>query len=175
MITLYKFNDHEVLYWQAWEDGTEIIAHWGEVGDRGETQVFPAQRGENAEQTMTREAGKYRHEGYRELAEDDEIVFIVRYQIDGMGTPDDLGKRYSVENLLDECLGWTGNGRCDGGDIGSGAMSVCSVVVNPYLAAKTIVEELRGRGWLEGAVMAVEREESFEVLYPENHGGQFHY
>jgi hypothetical protein len=76
---------------------------------------------------------------------------------------------------LNECLGWTGNGNCDGGDIGSGTMNVWSLVVNPYLAAEAILDELRKNDFLEGVVIAIERQDSFEVLYPENYDREFAY
>jgi hypothetical protein len=120
-------------------------------------------------------ASEYRAEGYRELREDEEHTVLIQYQVNGWGTSEDLDKRHEIENLLNEVLGWTGNGNCDGGDIGSGTMNVCSLVVSPYLASQTIVEELRKNNLLEGAVIAIEREESFEVLYPENYDKEFAY
>jgi len=46
-------------------------------------------------------------------------------------------------------LGWTGNGRCDDGDIGSGEMSLFADVVDPYLAVTTILEEFRNKNATE--------------------------
>ena len=42
-------------------------------------------------------------------------------------------------------LGWTGNGRCDDGDIGSGEMTLYADVVDPYLAVKTIPKEFKNK------------------------------
>ena len=86
------------------------------------------------------------------------------------GTPADLDKRHENEGTLNECLGWTGNG-----DIGSGTINVCLLVVNPYLAARTIVEELRRTNLIEGAVIAIEHESSFEVLCPTDYQKEFAY
>ena len=175
MVKLYKFEGNKVLYWEAWEANGEIILHWGDLGERGKSRSIPLKGNESSKQFIAHEANKYRAEGYRKLQEGEEHIVLVQYQVDGWGTPEDLDRRYIIENLLNEVLGWTGNGNCDGGDIGSGTMNVCSLVVNPYLASRSIVEELRKNNLLEGAVIALERENSFEVLYPENYDKEFAY
>lgn len=175
MIKLYKFEADKVSYWEAWEADGEIIFHRGVLGDRGETRKVALKRNESSNISIAGEANKYRAEGYRELKEDEQHMVFVQYKVDGFGTPEDLEKRHEVEALLNECLGWTGNGNCDGGDIGSGTMNVCSLVVNPYLACEAIVEELRENSFLEGAVIAIEWADSFEVLYPENYDKEFAY
>jgi hypothetical protein len=172
---LYKFESDKVSYWEAWEADGEITIHWGELGDRGVIRITPLKRGQSAKELIEQEAKKYRAEGYHELKEGEEVTLLVQYEVNGWGTAEDLEKRHAVENLLNEGLGWTGNGNCDGGDIGSGTMNVCSLVVNPYLASNTIIEELRKNSLLEGAVIAIEREDSFEVLYPENFEKEFSY
>lgn len=45
---------------------------------------------------------------------------------------------------MDETLGWTGLGHCDGGSIGSGTMEVAVVVVDVDLAKRVIAADLRG-------------------------------
>jgi hypothetical protein len=54
-----------------------------------------------------------------------------------------LDRREQIRNILNEHLGWTGNGRCDDGDIGSGEMTLYADVVDPFIAVKTISQELR--------------------------------
>jgi hypothetical protein len=43
---------------------------------------------------------------------------------------------------MDETLGWTGLGHCDGGSIGSGTMEVCCLVVDFQIAKKVIQKDL---------------------------------
>jgi hypothetical protein len=45
---------------------------------------------------------------------------------------------------MDEALGWTGLGRCDGGSIGSGTMEVCCFVVDFEIARWVISADLAG-------------------------------
>jgi len=145
------------------------------LGERGQSQIIPLTAGELAESRIAQEAKKYHGEGYRRLKEGEPVTVLVQYEFDGWGTPADLDKRHEMEGTLNECLGWTGNGHCDGGDIGSGTINVCLLVVNPYLAARTIVEELRRTNLIEGAVIAIEHESSFEVLYPTDYQKEFAY
>lgn len=69
---------------------------------------------------------------------------MIEYQIDGMGSEGDLSKRHQVEDRMNETLGWTGLGACDGGSIGSGTMEVCNFVVDFDVAKKVVEEDLAG-------------------------------
>lgn len=51
--------------------------------------------------------------------------------------------RERIEALLDEALGWTGNGLCDGSESGSGRVDFISLVVDTQAAVETIVTTLR--------------------------------
>jgi hypothetical protein len=175
MIKLYKFENDTVYYWEAWETDEEIVFHEGELGDFGDTQSISRNLVESARKYIDNEAKSYIAKGYRALADGEEYTLVVQYQVDGWGSAEDLAKRQQIEQLLNEVLGWTGNGHCDGGDIGSGTMNVSSLVVAPYLASHTIIDMLRENGLLEGAVIAIELEDSFEVLHPEDHEGEFAY
>lgn len=61
---------------------------------------------------------------------------------------------------MNETLGWTGLGNCDGGSIGSGAMEVCCFVVD-FDTAKSVIESD-----LEGTEFA-----GFSRIYDENNTG----
>ncbi len=75
---------------------------------------------------------------------EDHAVLMIEYQVDGMGSEDDLAKRHQLEDRMNETLGWTGLGACDGGSIGSGTMEICNVVVDFDAAKKVIEEDLVG-------------------------------
>ena len=80
---------------------------------------------------------------------------------------------YAVEDVMNECLGWTGNGNCDGGDIGSGSINIFCFVVDPQIAAKSAVEWLRKKHLLQGAIMAYEKDDDYIVLWPKDFSGKF--
>ncbi len=81
--------------------------------------------------------------GYGEIEFDDQKVLLIEFEVDGFGSPEDLSKRHSLEDLMNETLGWTGLGHSDGGSIGSGTMEVCCFVVDFDLAKKVISERLQ--------------------------------
>ena len=57
-----------------------------------------------------------------------------------MGNTEDVNKRNRLIDRMNETLGWTGLGHCDGGSIGSGSMEVCNFVVD-FEIAKQVVEK----------------------------------
>ena len=67
---------------------------------------------------------------------------MIEYPVDGMGTSADLEKRHRLEDRMNETLGWTGLGMCDGGSIGGGTMEVCCVVVDFDVAKRVIEDDL---------------------------------
>ena len=56
-----------------------------------------------------------------------------------MGSKHDVEKRTRLQDRMNETLGWTGLGHCDGGSIGSGTMEVCCFVID-FETAKTVIE-----------------------------------
>jgi hypothetical protein len=174
MIKLYKREEAKIRYWEAWDAGREITIHWGDVGETGETRLVRRSRGESAEDVFSRESAQPRNEGFSEIPLEEHATIVVQYKVGGWGSEEDLSKRFEVEAILNESLGWTGNGHCDGGDIGSGTINAFSLVVEPHLAKDAIVDALSEKGLLEGAVVAFHRgEEDFTVLWPENFSGKF--
>jgi hypothetical protein len=175
MIKLYKRSEDQIHYWEAWEDGNKIVFHWGVLGERGETRKVRVDRWKSAERIIAKEAKKRQFEGYHEISVDAHKSLIVQYRTEGWGSPQDLEKRYAIEDWLNECLGWTGNGHCTGGDIGSGTINIFSYVIDPYIARDEVVGALRKAKLIRGATIALESEDGFEVLWPEDFDGEFAY
>lgn len=98
---------------------------------------------------------------------------MIQYKIQGMGTTEDLDQRYKVENLMNEGLGWTGLGHCDGGDIGSGTINVFCFVADVALGEKAIVRGLEENKLLEHATIAHSTEAGDKVLWPKDFAGEF--
>jgi len=74
---------------------------------------------------------------------EDHFTLLIEYADDGMGSGEDVDKRHRLEDRMNETLGWTGLGACDGGSIGSGTMEVCNYVVDSELAQKVIAADLK--------------------------------
>lgn len=105
----------------------------------------------------------------------DQIVF--QYCIDGMGSSKDLDRAIAIEDLMNECLGRAGLGRCDGHDIGSGTFNVFCDIIEGKIAEGVVVNCLLRSGQLDGAVISRRNrtgENEYFVFWPENFAGEFH-
>ncbi len=173
VLKLYKRLPDAIHYWEAWNDGRKLFVHFGILGHKGKTREIPLRWFERASNAVSREASGPRGEGYAELPAEAHTQIVVQYRTAGWGNASDLEKRYQVESIINDCLGLTGNGDCDGGDIGSGTINAFSYVVDPVLAMHTIVDSLRTAGLLQGAIIAVEHEDCYTVLWPYDYLKEF--
>lgn len=145
MLKLYRFADGKKEYWETWKDdsGSHII-HQGELGTRGESRNVRSTLFVKAEKTIQKEIDRLVKLGFCPVGLDEHCTLLIEYAVDGMGTVDDVEKRHRLENRMNETLGWTGIGMCDGGSIGSGSMEVCCYVVDVEVAKAVIEKDLAG-------------------------------
>ena len=144
MVKLYKLIDNKLHYWETWDkDDKTAFIHWGIVGQRGQNKEVKSGLFSNFRKSVQKEIDEKIKEGYKKR-DDNEVSFLeIEYIIDGFGTEQDLDKRHRLEEKMDEVLGWTGLGNCDGGSIGSGTMEVGCVVVDFEIAKKVIADNLK--------------------------------
>jgi hypothetical protein len=143
MLKLYKRIKRVLHYREAWAQGAKIIEHWGIVGERGETAEHKRNRKLSEKKDLEQLLSKPISEGYEPVDVDDHAVLIIEYPVEGMGNTKDLDKRHALEDRMNETLGWTGLGNCDGGSIGSGTMDVCCFVVDFQIAKRVIEKDLK--------------------------------
>ena len=173
MLKLYKRVPAGILYWEAWTDAGRVVIHEGRLGQRGKARYQRPPKGTTLKQFIARAAKERCAQGYKAIRTEDHHQVVAQYQLNGWGSARDLDKAIKIQGLFDECLGWTGNGHCDGNDIGDGSMNIFSDVVDPELGAKTLVAELRKHRLLAGAVVAVREGHDYRVVYPVRFEGQF--
>lgn len=137
MLKLYKITDTSKHYWETWEDDGIHTVHWGELGTRGDFKELKSISQKKAKSVIQAEIESLTVQGYGEI--EDEFTLIIEYAVDGMGSKADLAKRNKLQERMDETLGWTGLGCCDGGSIGGGTMEVCCMVVD-FEVAKAVIE-----------------------------------
>src|SRR6266478_7022487 len=137
MLKLYKRTADSISYWEAWDDGRNVTIHSGILGEQGESRKIGISFWNNAKKIILKESASPRFDSFQEIDEENLVRFIVQYPVEGMGAPADVDKAERVENLLNGCLGWTGNGHCDGNDLGSGTLNLFSFVVDPIVAEKS--------------------------------------
>lgn len=169
MIKMIKRVNEEVFYWEVWQDGKTLVIHQGSVGDTGETKEMKLSLFQRAEKVIGKLAEEKENEGYDFLSEEDLIELVIQYSYRENEMNATLEKRHHVEELMNECLGWTGNGYCDGGDIGSGTANIFNYVLDVEKAATTIINELKINDLLKGVKIAYcpAEDEQYIGLYPE--------
>lgn len=140
MIKLYLKTKSVMRYHEAWISGSKVVEHWGVVGDRGESREHKKDRKRSDEENILAVLAEPLAKGYAPIDDDDLDVLMIEYAIDGMGNKKDLKKRHDLEDRMNETLGWTGLGNCDGGSTGSGTMEVCCFVVD-FKTAKRVIEK----------------------------------
>lgn len=144
MQKLYKRIDGVLHYHEAWAAEGKIIEHWGVAGERGQTAEHKKPRLKSQESAISAVLKKAVAQGFAPLEELDESTLMIEYAVDDFGTPADLEKRHALEDRMNETLGWTGLGHCDGGSIGSGTMEVCCFVADLEVARRVIAADLAG-------------------------------
>lgn len=161
MLKLYRLSGPKKEYWETWEQSPgRHLVHWGELGTRGSTRTVEAGITVNAMTIIQKEIHELVVQGYAPVEDEDHSILMVEYQIDGMGTSEDLKKRHALEARLNETLGWTGLGSCDGGSIGSGTMEVCTFVVDFEIAKKVVEADLADTEFANFSRIYNEREAS---------------
>jgi hypothetical protein len=153
MLKLYKNIAGQWHYWETWEkDKSSSVIHWGIVGERGQDNLV-------SNKILEAEIDNIKDQDYIEFDELDPAILMIEYPVSGMGTVRDVDKRHLLEDRMNQTLGWTGLGHCDGGSIGSGTMEVCCFVVDFEIARKVIEQDLKNsdfsdysRIYLEGTV-----------------------
>lgn len=142
MIKLYRKNADGIEYWETWSNKGEHTVHWGQAGDRGKSETVRGSFFRSAEKTVAALIADKKKKGFQEI--EDLVALMIEYVVEGMGSTVDLEKRHRLQERMDETLGWTGLGNCDGGSIGSGSMEVCCLVVDFDIAAKVVAADLVG-------------------------------
>lgn len=142
-IKVYNFISSPKAYWEAWDngDGTHTV-HWGELGDKGQSKIIRNAFFKKARKVIQAELDSKIEAGFKQV--EDLHTLLIEYKVDGFGTPEELEKRYRLQDRMDETLGWTGLGHCDGGSSGSGTMEVCNFVVDVDIAKDIIAKDLAG-------------------------------
>lgn len=140
MLKLYKITLNSKHYWETWEKNGVHTMHWGELGTRGQSKELKSTLLRKAETTIQKEVDKQVAAGYLPIDDDELATLMIEYEVEGMGNTADVEKRQRLQDRMNETLGWTGLGHCDGGSIGSGTMEVCCFVVD-FELAKSIVEQ----------------------------------
>ena len=147
MRKLYKIQDGILRYHEAWIHDQQLFEHWGVAGDRGELRHHRLEPGASGTNPVEKALQTAVHDGFRVLEPDEHSTLVIEYPISGMGTELDLLKRHKLEDHVDQLLGWTGLGHCDGGSTGSGTMEVFCLVADFDIARRVIADDIAKSGF----------------------------
>ncbi|WP_428330438.1 hypothetical protein [Mucilaginibacter sp.] len=144
MLKLYKQVDNEIHYWETWEkDAKTGVIHWGIVGEKGTQREVYSGIFSSFKKIVQKEIDRQLSKGYQQVDVDDHFTLLIEYKLEGIDTPEALDKRTQLQIRMNQTLGWTGLGHCDGGSIGSGTMEVCCLVVDFDIAKHIIEQDLK--------------------------------
>ena len=139
MYKLYKREADRIRYHEAWDEEDCVIEHFGVVGKPGETRRHEVESGADPDTLLESLLRPVARQGYEEV-EDDELVRVeVVLPTTGQG---DLDRRHALEDQLDDLLGETGLGHCDGGRMDDSEMAAFCFVIDPGTARAVIAEDL---------------------------------
>ncbi|WP_338023467.1 hypothetical protein [Archangium primigenium] len=175
VLRLYKKEGDTLRYWEAWVHERSITVHWGTVGQTGEEKVVPVPADEeDPDMAVAQLAEPLVDQGYEDPDLEEMHPLVLQYALKGKGTGQDFEKRHEVESLLNDTLGWTGNGEVEGAESQPGRMNVYFRVMDVDIAVRTLRESLEEEGLLEGGVFALVPEEGEpRVLWPAVHAVPF--
>jgi hypothetical protein len=103
---LYRISNEGKEYWETWEESPgRHRVHWGDLGTVGESKVVTSTFMRKAERTIQKEIDEHVSRGFSPISPEDHAVLMIEYEIDGMGSEDDLSKRHQLEDRMNETLG----------------------------------------------------------------------
>jgi predicted DNA-binding WGR domain protein len=150
MLKLYKTDNSEIQYWETWStDKKNAVIHWGKLGELGQFIEIQKSSSTELQNEINKRIEAKMKEEFKEVPYDEQYTLRINFILKTWGTTKDLDRREEVRNIVTENLGWTGNGRCDDGDIGSGEMSLFADVIDPHIAIKTLTTEFKDKNITE--------------------------
>jgi hypothetical protein len=145
MLKLYRFSDSQKEYWEAWEAPSgDLIVHWGVLGTRGDSMRLRPEADNTRNSPFQIELEARLKDGFAPIDVDDHAILLIEYALGDGDTRFAVEKRHRLEDRMNETLGWTGLGACDGGSFGNGTIEVCNFVVDFEIAKKVIEDDLVG-------------------------------
>jgi hypothetical protein len=141
IMKLYRKSIDKFEYWETWEkDENSSVVHFGLVGEKGET-INLEQSFDKRKDVLKSQIKEKVDSGFRPIAEKNLHTLILEYETTD-NPQEDFTRRTKLESRLNELLGWTGLGHCDGGTSGKNTLEIFCLIVDYDLAYKTIVEDL---------------------------------
>jgi len=132
------------IYREAWFNNGKLYFHEGKIGQKGilKTSDVPLQLAYKVIESFNNQAIR---DNFVAMTSEHLKSLVIRFTVDGFGTSPQLAIRHELEDIIDEALGWTGNGRCNGGDAGSGTQQLDCQVLLVEPAIRTLTPILQSK------------------------------
>ncbi|WP_432777181.1 hypothetical protein AAFJ72_11825 [Brevibacillus gelatini] len=156
-------NEKRWSYWEAWYDekNRQYVVNYGQVGESVDHYTIVAEQIEGKPAHVLQNwAEEMKEKGYAELAQEDMQKLVVSFQ---HLSEADVEMRYAIEELLDECLGKTGNGHSDGGDDSEENLAVICRVLDIDKAVAAVREAMSAARLLDGLAIWVLQDDGTRV------------
>lgn len=142
MLKLYKLTSDDKKYWETWsnDDGTHTV-HWGALGTEGQSKIVKGSFLRTPDEIIQKEYKRFVSLGYAEPSHN--YTLLIEYKLLALNSSDDRIKRSRLVERMNETLGWTGLGRCEGGSIANGNMQIRNQVVDFNIAKEVVKQDLK--------------------------------
>ncbi|AWX56600.1 MULTISPECIES: hypothetical protein [Brevibacillus] len=159
MIRMLKKNETRWSYWEVWYEETEHLytIHYGNVGEVGEHFAVVAEQIEGRpDEVLQSWTEEMKEQGYQVMKTNDFHPMIVHFP---QLCESEIEMRYLIEQLLDECLGKTGNGHSDGGEDSERTLAVICRVIDTKKAAAAVFEAMSSAQLVQGFSISIKQED----------------
>jgi hypothetical protein len=169
---LYRGRD----YCQIWTRQLVLVTHRGVIGQRGVVSERAIAATEGEERAFQQAVRAVEAEGYVPLEKIPNSQILVNYKVSTWEEREIQSFKNTLQSLLGDILGWTGNGCCEGFTLGREGLTLWCIVVDADLALPTLLAGLEKNRLLkdeEGtARLAVPDGDRYSMVYPEEERGE---
>lgn len=142
MYKVHKRDGGQMFFHEVWEEDGVVIEHFGDVGEAGETVKHEIPERSDEDTVMESLMRPVVMKGFAEIEDEDLIRLNVEIEKSAQGDETDLARRHELEDRLDDLLGETGLGHCDGGETTGECMTVFCFVVDKLIAEEVVESEM---------------------------------
>jgi hypothetical protein len=137
----------------SWVEPDKVFIQEGIVGEEFQLYEVVLTPEKQAHDVMKQIENTLLEQGFEYFDYEDYTNIIIRFALStqGFGTKQDLIKKNEIEDILSACLRSTGNGDCDGSEIGNGELLIFCHVIDQQKAIGTIKKELKKHNLLQEA------------------------
>lgn len=133
-----------------------MVVNVGTVGTVGRSHTVAPEAQETADQVHELLTSQQVEARLAEVDQDQMQWVVVQFAIPAQGPTDSDWDRLEATSMrMTEALCWTGNGYCDGHNVGSGTINVSGSVINATAAASTMRSDLADHDLDDDIVVAV--------------------